>query len=420
MNPWLTILGIGDRGIFTSIDRTLLTQSTLIVGGDRHLQLLRETYPNLTVPTRPWTSPIQDAITQLLTHRHRPVCILASGDPLCYGIASTLLKQIPLEEMHIIPHLSAFTLASARLGWSYPDVETLSLCGRDINLLRAVLYPNAKILVLSADRTTPHAVAKLLTQWGYGETLIQILEHLDGPTERQFSQQADQWTNPDCAQLNTIALHCPPHPNRSITSRTPGLPDSAYQHDGQLTKREVRSLTLAALAPYPGALLWDVGAGCGSISIEWMRTHPRCRAIAIESHPARLLSIAHNARALGVPNLQIINGRAPESLQNFPQPDVIFIGGGLTRSGVFETCWDALAIGGRLVANGVTLESESKLFELQQRYGGHLTRTLIQRAEPIGSFLGWKSLPPITQWVVEKAVHTTSLQPSPEQACTPD
>ena len=419
MNPWLTILGIGDRGLFTSIDRTLLTQSTLIVGGDRHLRLLRETYPNLTIPTRPWTSPIQEAITQLLTHRHRPVCILASGDPLCYGIASTLLKQIPLEEMQIIPHLSAFTLASARLGWSYPDVETLSLCGRDINLLRAVLHPNAKILILSADRTTPRIVAQLLMECGYGETLITILEHLDGPTERQFSQRADQWNNPHCAQLNTIALHCPPHPNSSITSRTPGLPDSAYQHDGQLTKQEVRSLTLAALAPYPGALLWDVGAGCGSISIEWMRTHPRCEAIAIESHPDRLLSIAHNARNLGVPNLQIINGRASESLHNLPRPDMIFIGGGLTRSGVFETCWDALAIGGRLVANGVTLESESKLFELQKNYGGTLTRIVIQRAEPIGSFLGWKSLSPITQWVVEKA-HTTSLQASPEQACTPD
>ncbi len=413
MNPWLTILGIGDRGILTSIDRTLLTQATLIVGGDRHLKILRQTHP--TASTLRWTSPIQDSITELLTHRYRPVCILASGDPLCYGIASTLLKQIPLEEMQIIPHLSAFTLASARLGWSYPDIETLSLCGRDINLLRAVLYPNAKILILSADRTTPAAVANLLTHCGYGQTLITLLEHLDGPTERQFSQRADQWTNSDCAQLNTIALHCPPHPTGPITSRTPGLPDHAYQHDGQLTKREIRSLTLAALAPYPGALLWDVGAGCGSISIEWMRTHPRCQAIAIESHPDRLLSIAHNACILGVPNLQIIDGRAPESLQNLPQPDVIFIGGGLTRSGVFETCWDALAIGGRLVANGVTLESESKLFELQQHYGGQLTRTLIQRAEPIGSFLGWKSLSPITQWVVEKA-HTTFPPVSPEQA----
>lgn len=412
MNPWLTILGIGDRGILTSIDRTLLTQATLIVGGDRHLKLLRQTYPTLTAPILQWSSPLQDSITQLLTHRYRPVCILASGDPLCYGIASTLLKQIPFEEMQIIPHLSAFTLASARLGWSYPEIETLSLCGRDVDLLRALLYPNAKILLLSADRTTPHAVAKLLTQCGYGETLITLLEHLDGPTERQFSQRADQWTHPDCAQLNTLALHCPPHPTGpSASRRIPGLPDHAYQHDGQLTKHEVRSLTLAALAPYPGALLWDVGAGCGSISIEWMRTHPRCQAIAIESHPARLLSIAHNAHHLGVPNLQIIPGRAPESLQNLSQPNVIFIGGGLTRSGVFETCWDALAIGGRLVANGVTLESESRLFELQQHYGGRLTRILIQRAEPIGSFLGWRSLSPITQWVVEKAVHTRSLSP---------
>ena len=410
MTPWLTVLGIGDRGTLSSIHLTLLTQATLIVGGDRHLTSLQQNHPTLTAPTLRWSHPIQESIDELLTHRHRPVCILASGDPLCYGIASTLLKQIPFEEMQIIPNLSAFTLASARLGWSFPEVETLSLCGRDINLLRAVLYPNAKILILSADRTTPHAVAKLLTHCVYGETRMTILEHLDGPTERQFSQRADQWTEPDCAQLHTLALHCPPYPTSNLTHRSPGLPDLAYQHDGQLTKSEIRSLTLAALSPYPGALLWDVGAGCGSISIEWMRTHPRCQAIALESHPARLQSIAHNAHTLGVPNLEIRSGRAPESLQGLPQPDVIFIGGGLTRSGVFETCWDALRLGGRLVANGVTLESESKLFELQQRYGGQLTRISIQRAEPIGSFLGWKSLSPITQWMVEKCVHTSSYQ----------
>ncbi len=408
--PWLTILGITDRGIasLTPVARTLLDQAHWVVGGDRHLQDLSP-----TVNTLRWSSPIQASIDELLTHRGTPVCILASGDPLCYGIATTLLNQVPREELHIIPNLSAFTLATSRLGWSVPEVETLSLCGRHPDLLRAALYPTAKILVLSADRTTPDTVAEILNQSGYGATEITILEHLDGPHERQFTQRADQWTHPDCAQLNTIALHCPvqanpnsqnlnwPNPNRR-SSRLPGLPDHLYHHDGQLTKSEIRSLTLAALAPYPGALLWDVGAGCGSIGIEWMRTHPRCRALAIESHADRLRSIAHNAHNLGVPNLQIIAGRAPEALQALPQPDVIFIGGGLTRSGVFETCWNALPSGGRLVANGVTLESEAKLFELQQHHGGTLTRVMVQRAEPIGTFLGWKPLSPITQWQVEK------------------
>ncbi len=405
--PWLTILGITDRGIdsLTPTAQTLLTQAHLIVGGDRHLKDL----PAETKTLR-WSSPIQTSIDELLTHRGTPVCILASGDPLCYGIATTLLKQIPFEEMQIIPHLSAFTLATARLGWSTPEVETLSLCGRSPDLLRAALYPNAKILILSADRTTPHKVVDLLNQSGYGETEITILEHLGGPQERQFTQRAHPWTVPDCAPLNTIALHCPPQSNLSIlnsqfsipTSRLPGLPDTLYHHDGQLTKAEIRSLTLCALAPYPGALLWDVGEGCGSIGIEWMRTHPRCHAIAIESNADRLVSIAHNAQNLGVPNLQIIAGRAPDALVNLPQPDVIFIGGGLTRSGVFDACWNALSPGGRVVANGVTLESEAKLFALQQQYGGKLTRVMIQRAEPIGTFLGWKSLSPITQWVVEK------------------
>ena len=395
--PWLTIVGIGDDGFdshFNSLSEIVhhaITTATLIIGGDRHLQFLPK---SITCKRLLWSSPIQGSINELLTHRGQSVCILASGDPLCHGIATTLLRSIPLVEMQIIPALSAFTLARSRLGWSSTEVETISLCGRDPAFLRAALYPNAKLLVLSSDQHTPNIVCDRLTEWGYGDADVTILEHLGGPKEKQLHTIARQRFTEPIAELNTIAIQTHNFPS--------SIPDTEYQHDGQLTKQEIRTLTLAALAPFPGQLLWDVGAGSGSIGIEWLRTHPRNQAIAIESHPDRLPNISHNAKNLGVPNLKIIAGRAPEALQNLQRPDSIFIGGGVTRSGVFETCWDALKDGGRMVINGVTLETEMKLFQLQQLYGGSLTRIQIQRAEPIGNFLGWKSLSPITQWLVTK------------------
>ena len=402
--PWLTIIGIGDDGFDSHFDSLneiahhAITTATLIIGGDRHLQFLPKT---ITCKLLRWSSPIQTSIDELLTHRGQPICILASGDPLCHGIATTLLRSIPLPEMQIIPALSAFTLARSRLGWSSTEVETISLCGRDPAFLRAALYPNAKLLILSSDQHTPNIVCDRLTEWGYGDADITILEHLGGPKENQLHTIARQRFTQPIALLNTIAIQTH-NSSHSIPHAQFPIPDAQYQHDGQITKQEIRTLTLAALSPFPGQLLWDVGAGSGSIGIEWMRTHPRNQAIAIESHPNRLANITHNAKNLGVPNLKIIAGRAPEALQNLQRPDSIFVGGGITRSGVFETCWDALNDGGRMVINGVTLETEMKLFQLKQAYGGSLTRIQIQRAEPIGNFLGWKSLSPITQWLVTK------------------
>jgi precorrin-6Y C5,15-methyltransferase (decarboxylating) len=398
--PWLTIIGIGDDGFdsLSEIAHHAITTATLIIGGDRHLQFLPKT---ITCKLLRWSSPIQTSIDELLTHRGQPVCILASGDPLCHGIATTLLRSIPLAEMQIIPALSAFTLARSRLGWSSTEVETISLCGRDPAFLRAALYPNAKLLILSSDQHTPNIVCDRLTEWGYSDADITILEHLGGPKENQLHTIAHQRFTQPIAPLNTIAIQTH-NVQCSIPYAQFPIPDAQYQHDGQITKQEIRTLTLTALSPFPGQLLWDVGAGSGSIGIEWMRTHPRNQAIAIESHPDRLTNITHNAKNLGVPNLKIIAGRAPEALQNLQRPDSIFVGGGITRSGVFETCWDALNDGGRMVINGVTLEAEMKLFQLKQAYGGSLTRIQIQRAEPIGNFLGWKSLSPITQWLVIK------------------
>jgi precorrin-6B C5,15-methyltransferase / cobalt-precorrin-6B C5,C15-methyltransferase len=399
MDKWLSVIGIGDDGLagLTPVSAALLQQAQRLVGGQRHLAMLS---PADRRPQIAWSGPIAPTIAQILTHRGTPTAILASGDPMCYGIGTTLMRHLPLAEMTIVPAPSAFSLACSRLGWSLPEVEMVSLCGRDPALLSAVLYPGARVLVLSADRTTPTKVAALLRDRDYGQTLITVLAHLGGPAENRISGMAADWADLDMPDLHTIALECPL--GLPGFSRFPGLPDAAYQHDGQLTKREVRAITLSSLAPLPGQLLWDVGAGSGSIGIEWMRSHPRCRAIAIEHHPDRLNTIATNAHTLGVPNLQIITGRAPEALAGLSTPDAVFIGGGLTVPEVFETCWAALRSGGRLVANGVTIETEQRIFELHQKFGGEINRIAIQRAAPVGKFLGWKAMAGVTQWVVMK------------------
>ncbi len=430
MGKWLSIVGIGEDGLagVNPVGRSLIAAATVLVGGDRHLAMLP---PEDSREKIFWSSPLEDSIQEIIRRWGQAVCVLASGDPMCYGIGTTLLRRIPVDEMTIVPAPSAFSLACARLGWSLPEVENVSLCGRDPALLHSLLYPHAKILVLSADRHTPAVVARILTEKGFGASQMVILEHMGGHKERQITAIADSWQDitksrgslsgvevnlTNIADLNTIAITCLSSSNSSTSptslylpvppctsfSVSPGLPDNAYHHDGQLTKREVRAMTLAALAPLPGQLLWDVGAGCGSISIEWLRSHRHGRAIAIEQHPQRLQYIADNATALGTPHLQIIAGTAPTILKDLPTPDAIFIGGGLTIPNLLDTCWSALRPGGRLVANTVTVESELVLLQKQQELGGELTRIAIQRAEPVGKFLGWKGMAIVTQWSVVK------------------
>jgi precorrin-6B C5,15-methyltransferase / cobalt-precorrin-6B C5,C15-methyltransferase len=404
---WLSVVGIGDEGLtgLSPIARSLLDQAEIIFGGKRHLAMLPAIDPRTQLV---WQSPFRESIDQIISHRGQRVCVLASGDPMCFGVGSglhqALLAQglVPLMEMTILPTASAFSIACSRLGWNYSEIETVSLCGRDLQLIQPLLYPGAKILALSADRHTPVQLAQILQEQGLGAVQMTILEHLGGSQERIVRDPINDWVSSDrlIADLHTIALECPGM--MPGYSRLPGLLDDAYIHDGQLTKREIRAVTLSTLAPCPGQLLWDVGAGNGSISIEWLRSHPRNRAIAIEQHPQRLRNIVANAAILGVPNLQIISGQAPAALINLPTPDAIFIGGGFTIPGVFETCWQALKPGGKLVANGVTVETEQLIFQLHQQYGGKLDRIAIQRAEPVGNFLGWKALNPVTQWCVDK------------------
>jgi precorrin-6B C5,15-methyltransferase / cobalt-precorrin-6B C5,C15-methyltransferase len=401
MHKWLSIVGIGEDGFssLTPIARSLIAQADVLVGGERHLSMLPA---NNAREILTWTSPIAASLEAILRRRGQSVCVLASGDPMCYGIGVTLTRRLAVAEMTIIPAPSAFSLACARLGWSFTDVETVSLCGRDPALLHAVLYPGAHILVLSAGKHTPAVVAAQLTQRGFGNSELTVLERMGGAHERMQSATAASWNTAEVAALNTIAITCIADPGVTGWSRCAGLPDAAYDHDGQLTKCEIRAMTLAALAPLPGQLLWDVGAGCGSIGIEWMRSDPRCRAVAIEHHPTRLRYIADNAAALGTPDLMIIAGTAPAALQDLPPPDAVFIGGGLTTDNLLATCWQGLRRGGRLVANAVTIASEQTLLQWHGQWGGELTRMAIQRAEPIGKFLGWKAMVPVTQWSITK------------------
>jgi precorrin-6B C5,15-methyltransferase / cobalt-precorrin-6B C5,C15-methyltransferase len=401
MGKWLSVVGIGEDGLagLSPTAHALIDRADVIVGGDRHLAMLSPQDPREKIV---WTFPIATSIAEIIRRRGQAICVLASGDPMCYGIGVTLTRHIQLTEMTIIPAPSAFSLACSRLGWALTEVETLSLCGRDPALLNAIIYPSAKLLLLSADRHTPAIVAELLTRIGFGGSEIAVLERMGGKHERIVEGLASTWCRADIADLNTIAIACVSDATNKSYSRLAGLPDTAYEHDGQLTKREVRAVTLAALAPLPGQLLWDVGAGCGSIGIEWLRSNPRCRAIAIEHNCDRLNYIARNAAALGTPQLEIVAGKVPIALQDLPEPDAIFIGGGITTPNLFEYCWDNLRPGGRLVANVVTVEGEQVLFQWQNRIGGELTRIAIQRVAPVGKFMGWLAMSPVTQLAVTK------------------
>jgi precorrin-6B C5,15-methyltransferase / cobalt-precorrin-6B C5,C15-methyltransferase len=393
----LSIIGIGEDGIdgLNNIAISILNQAQIIVGGERHLAMLP---PEDIREKIAWKSPFNSSIQEIINRRGegKSICILASGDPMCYGVGAAIIKHISIDEITIIPSPSAFSLACSRLGWNFTEVETLSLCGRPVSLLQSYLYPGAKLLILSAGKNTPETVTELLTKGGYSNSKITILERMGGINERILTGIANNWNHQDIASLNTIAVECIADLGIIGLSRFPGLPDHAFH-------RELRAVTLSTLAPLPGELLWDIGAGCGSISIEWMRSNIRCQAIAIEQNTNRVNYIVNNAAALGTPNLQIIMGKSPEVIQNLPTPDAIFIGGGVTAPGLFDICWNALKIGGRMVANVVTLEGEKTLFEWYEKVGGNFTRISIHRAEPIGKFLGWKGMAQVTQWVAIKS-----------------
>ncbi|VVO54775.1 Precorrin-6Y C(5,15)-methyltransferase [decarboxylating] [Pseudomonas fluorescens] len=393
MARWLTVTGIGEDG-FTGLGKAarhaLLAAST-IFGSQRQLDLLP---PCIRGERLTWPSPF--SLDALLAMRGEPVCVLASGDPMFFGVGASLARQLPSNEMLILPASSSCSLAAARMGWPLQDVVTLSVVARPIAALNAQLFSGVRLLVLSNDGQSPAAIAALLRERGFGPSRLSVLEHLGGEAERRIDGIANDWTDPQVADLNLIAIECIAESTTPRLSRLAGLPDSAFKHDGQLTKRDVRAITLARLAPVPGELLWDVGAGSGSIGIEWMRAHPGCRALAIEADEGRQHLIEHNRDALGVPGLQLIRGSAPQALDGLERPDAIFIGGGVTRDGVLDTCWAQLKPGGRLIANAVTLQSEMTLMAWREQHGGELTRIHIAQAQPLGDFDTWRQALPIT------------------------
>ncbi len=404
---WLRVIGIGEDGWddLTSDARDLLYESEIVLGGERHLKMLPDDWQGKRIV---WHSPIREAVSKIVSWRPKEpasgqkIAIMASGDPLCYGIATKLLRHLPIEEIWIKPALTTFSLMCSRLGWSLPDVETLTIHGRPVEMLHPFVQPYAKLLVLSKGEESPKQAAKLLSARGFGKSIITVLEHLGGKMERQTSGQAGSWNQPEGAALNAMAIQCIPESNATILSRIPGLPDEAFLHDGQLTKREIRTVSLSRLIPVVDQILWDVGAGCGSVAIEWMRTSPRCLAFAIEKSESRLKLIEQNSQELGVPMLRIVPGNAPEVLADLLAPDAVFIGGGLSSGNLLQICWNALKPGGRLVANVITLEGEQKLLQWQNENGGDLTRLSISRAEEIGKFQGWKEMRSVIQLAVIK------------------
>lgn len=400
MSIWLNVIGIGEDGVeaLPGALQALIEGAELIVGGERHLAMV----PHAHAEKEAWASPLSLTLDEIWSRRGKPVVVLATGDPMHFGIGVALAKRVPAEEMAVHPHISAFSLAAARMRWPLADTECLTIHGRPLDLLAGAVAPGRRLLLLSHDGTSPADVARRLRELGYGASTMTVLEHMGGPRERSYSGRADAWAHPRAADLNTLAVECRADANARALSLTPGLPDEAFQHDGQLTKREIRAATLSALRPLPGQLLWDVGAGCGSIAIEWLRTHRSLSAVAIESDAARQALIEKNAVALGTPQLKLMKGEAPSAYEDLPEPDAVFVGGGLGDRGVVEGAWERLKSGGRLVANAVTAEGEAHLFALRGKLGGDMTRLSIARLAPLGELHGWKPLMPVTQYWVDK------------------
>lgn len=404
MTTPVTVVGIGADGWagLAPTSQTALRTAEVVLGAARQLSYL----PGEVRAERvPWPTPLVPALPGLLAeHAGRSVALLASGDPMFFGIGATLVRELPAVRLRVLPHPSSAALACARLGWPAEDVEVVSAVGRPLDTVRAMLAPGRRLLVLSAGTHTPAELARLLVDAGYGPSRLAALSRLGGTDERAVTGTAAAWVATADAHdaLNLVAVACGTDPDARILGRSPGLPDEAYEHDGQLTKREVRAVTLSRLVPLPGQLLWDVGGGAGSIGIEWLRAERTARAISIEERPDRAGRIAANAAALGVPALEVVTGAAPAALKDLPTPDAVFVGGGAGDPGVLEACWDVLGPGGRLVVNAVTLETEALIVSRHGELGGDLVKLAVSRTAAVGGFTVWRPQAPVTQWTVVK------------------
>ena len=392
---WLSIVGIGEDGVdgLTPIARSLVQAAEIVFGGQRHLTFAA---PVIRGAARLWRSPFEEAIEEVLAQRGRDVCVLASGDPFVYGVGSVLLRHVDPRETVAVPAPSTFSLAAARLGWALPETAQLSLHARSLDLIRPHLQPGRRVLALTPDGEGPRSLARLLSDAGFGGSRMTVLEALGGPRERVRGTTATGFALRDIGPLNTLAIEVEASPGARVLARASGLPDELFEHDGQITKHEIRAITLAALSPRRGELLWDVGASAGSVAIEWMLADSSMRAIAIEARSDRAARIRRNAAAFGVPGLEVIDGTAPAAFAGLAQPDAIFIGGGATTA--LEAAVPALRPGGRLVVNAVTVETEALLMTCRAKLGGELSRIAVARVEPIGSKEAWRPALQVTQW----------------------
>jgi len=386
--PWLTVIGAGEG------DLPALPLADTVLGPAR----LKARVPRLVE----WRSPKLDAmLAQIMEYRGRPTIVLASGDPMWFGIGATLARHLMPDEYRVDPGPSSFQLAAARLHWPLQRVTTLSLHARPVEALHPHVLPGHRILALTTDAGTARDVAQLLTDRGYGQSMLTVLENLAGPSEVIAAAEARTFALSH-GDLYVLGIDCVADTSAPLLPSIGGLPDDAFISDGQLTKREVRATTLARLAPYPGARLWDVGAGCGSVAIEWMRAARYATAIAFERDPTRREMIARNTRALGTPGLAIVGGDAPASLAGQPAPDAVFLGGDVANAALFEACWAALRPAGRLVANAVTLDGEQALFARQAELGGELVRIDVATLDTVGAHRVLRPRLPVTQWAVQK------------------
>jgi precorrin-6B C5,15-methyltransferase / cobalt-precorrin-6B C5,C15-methyltransferase len=395
---WLSIVGIGEDGVegLSPIARGLVSSADIVFGGERHLNLAA---PLIRGQATPWPSPFSRAVSKVLAMRGRQVCVLASGDPFFYGVGSVLAGHVRPEETVVVPAPSAFSLAAARLGWALPDIALVSLHGRELDRIRPHLHPGARVLALTSDSEGPAALARLLAEDGFGASPLTVLEALGGVNERTRTAIATSFDLADIAQLNVVAIEVAAAAGARVIAYNAGLDDALFEHDGQITKREIRAVTLSSLAPLRGELLWDIGAGSGSVAIEWLLADTSMRAVAIEARSDRAARICRNAASFGVPGLEVVEGQAPHVLAGLAPPDAIFVGGGASDEGVLDAAIASLRSGGRLVVNAVTLETEAELIARHAVLGGELIRIAVSRAARVGSKTGWRPAMPVTQWL---------------------
>ena len=402
MTAWLNIVGVGADGLsgLPAASRALIETADLLVGGDRHLAMVE----NSSARKIAWEFPLDGLVQEITAARTRRVVVLATGDPMAFGIGSTLARHFDPNDMIILPAPGAFSLAAARMAWPLHGCTCLTLHGRPLELLNHHLHPGRRLLILSHDGTTPANIAGLLREAGFGPSRITVLEAMGGDDENRYESTADDGAMPSVQDLNTVAVECVAGPDARIYPHVPGLPDEAFVHDGQITKRIIRAATVAALAPLPGQTLWDLGAGCASVAIEWLRAAQDIQgqgaaAVAVERDAARCAMAAQNAARLGTPFLDIVHADTARAMSALADPDTVFIGGGLSGDDeLVDAIWERLQPGGRLVANVVTLEGERALLDAHARFGGELARIAVSHADPVGGLTGWRPAMPVTQW----------------------